>query len=212
MANQSNPKDRLPDKANEYSSLAFHPHNVILMLLIFSLSMIFITLSGAFVYNRIQSNLPPIKLPFVFIFNTLLLVGSSAAMLWAKKHYIADNTQLYKKALLTTLILSIFFLLLQVIGWRVLLSQNEFSESSNSIYYLYALSGLHFLHVIVGIPILSWFLWQAQKCMVEPVSVLVYFSDPAKQLKLRLLSIYWHFLDILWLYLVLFFFINYLLQ
>ena len=48
--------------------------------------------------------------------------------------------------------------------------------------------------------------------MKEPVSVLVYFSDPEKRLKLRLLTIYWHFLDGLWIYLVLFFWVNYLFR
>ena len=45
--------------------------------------------------------------------------------------------------------------------------------------------------------------------MKEPVTVLVYFSDPEKRLRLRLLTIYWHFLDGLWIFLVLFLLANY---
>jgi len=66
--------------------------------------------------------------------------------------------------------------------------------------------------LLFGIPFLAWFYWMAKKKMVEPVSVLVYFSDPEKKLRLRLLTIYWHFLDGLWIYLVLFFWINYLIK
>jgi cytochrome c oxidase subunit 3 len=87
-----------------------------------------------------------------------------------------------------------------------------FIDTDNSAGYLYVISGLHFLHVIAGLPFLGIFLWKAYKKMVDPVSVLVYFSDPEKRLKLRLLTIYWHFLDGLWIYLVLFFYINALLK
>jgi cytochrome c oxidase subunit 3 len=47
--------------------------------------------------------------------------------------------------------------------------------------------------------------------MKEPVSVLVYFSDPDKKMKLEMLSTYWHFLDGLWVFLVLFFLVNMML-
>jgi cytochrome c oxidase subunit 3 len=93
-----------------------------------------------------------------------------------------------------------------------LFNQAIYINSDTSAGYLYVISGLHFAHVIGGIPFLGYFIWQARKKMQEPVSVLVYFSDPEKRLKLRLLTIYWHFLDALWIYLVLFFFINYLVQ
>jgi cytochrome c oxidase subunit 3 len=64
-------------------------------------------------------------------------------------------------------------------------------------------------HVIAGLPFLVMFYRTACKRMVDPVTVLVYFSDPEKRLKLRLLTVYWHFLDGLWIYLVLFLGINY---
>ena len=43
-------------------------------------------------------------------------------------------------------------------------------------------------------------------------TVLVYFTDPVKQLELRLLSRYWHFLDYLWIYLMVFFWANFFIQ
>ncbi|PSR13251.1 MAG: cytochrome c oxidase subunit III [Bacteroidetes bacterium] len=197
---------------DEYGSFAFHPYNVLLILLIFSLCMLFLSLSLAFVYSRVQNQLPPIKLPTLFLFNTLILIASSGTMLWAKRAYLADNTSTYKLALGITLGLSIFFLGMQIMAWNQLFHQKIFINSGNSAGYLYVISGLHFAHVIGGIPFLGYFLWQAYQKMKEPVSVLVYFSDPEKRLKLRLLTIYWHFLDALWVYLVLFFFINYLFR
>ncbi len=199
-------------RQEEYPSLAFHPYNILLLLSIVGLTALFLSLSAAFVYNRIQNNLPPIRLPNIFILNTLILLGSSATMWRAKKAYLADDTKAYQRALLATIILSLTFMGAQYLGWSQLFSQNVFINSNNSASYLYIISGLHFLHVVAGLPFLGLFLWKAYKHMKEPVSVLVYFSDPEKRLRLRLLTVYWHFLDALWIYLALFFWINYLVQ
>ncbi len=183
-----------------------------MVLLLIAISALFLAFSGALVYNRVQNNLPPIQLPPLFIFNTLILLGSSWTMLRAKQAYEADDTDKYQKALIWTILLSILFLIAQIFGWQQLFAKNEFLSSGNSTAYLYLLSGLHFAHVIAGLPFLGLFLRTARLQMKEPVSVLVYFSDPEKRLKLRLLTLYWHFLDGLWIYLVLFFWINYLIR
>lgn len=197
---------------SEYQQFAFHPHNILMVLVIVGLSAIFASLSAAFVYTRVQSNLPPIKLPNIFMFNTLILLAGSAMMMRAKKAYLADNTQHYQRSLLFTAALSFIFLCLQWVGWRTLLAQQITINSDNSASYLYIISILHLLHVIGGLPFLIIFLYNSYRFMKEPVSVLVYFSDPEKRLQLRLLTLYWHFLDLLWVYLVLFFFINYLIR
>lgn len=212
MSDKNSLKEQYRANHDEYKSFAFHPYNVLLVLLIFSLSILFLSLSAAFVYSRVQSAVPPIKLPEIFLFNTLILLASSGTLIFAKKSYIKDDTAKYRLALLITLGLSLLFLALQTIGWIELFQREIFIDSDNSASYLYIISGLHFAHVIGGIPFLSYFIWQAYSEMKDPVTVLVYFSDPEKRLKLRLLTIYWHFLDALWIYLVLFFFLNYLLR
>lgn len=197
---------------SEYQSFAFHPYNVLLILGLLGITAMFLAFSAAFMYTRVQSNLPPIKLPGIFLFNTLILLGSSATMVWAKRSYKRDHTDNYQRALLATMLLSLVFMILQAVGWSQLFSNQIYIHSDNSAGYLYVISGLHFAHVIAGLPFLGLFLWVARKRMKEPVSVLVYFSDPEKRLKLRLLTIYWHFLDGLWIYLVFFFYLNYLMR
>jgi cytochrome c oxidase subunit 3 len=198
-------------EAEQDGNFAFHPRNVGLMLLLFSLTMLFLAMSAAFVYTRIQSDLPPIKLPLLFVINTVILIAGSYTMILAKRAYLADNTGRYTKMLWYTMGLSLFFLGMQCIAWYLLFSQQIYITSDNSAGYLYVISALHFAHVIGGIPFLGYFIYQARKYMKEPVSVLVYFSDPSKRLNLRLLTVYWHFLDALWIYLVLFFFVNQLI-
>lgn len=196
----------------EYDSFAFHPYNVLLILLLVGLSVLFLALTISFVYTRIEKGMPPLKLPPIFLLNTLILLGSSATIVWAKKCYLNDQTQKYQYALIATISLSLLFMVAQVIAWRTLFSQDIFMNTDNSAGYLYVISGLHFAHVVGGLPFLGMFLYKARKQMKEPVSVLVYFSDPEKRLKLRLLTIYWHFLDGLWIYLILFFYVNNWLQ
>ena len=106
-------------------------------------------------------------------------------MVWAKKSYKADDTKAYQNALKATIALSIIFMIAQFFAWKQLIDQEIYINSDNSAGYLYLISGMHFLHVIAGLPFLGAFLWVAQKRMKEPVSVLVYFSDPEKRLKLR---------------------------
>ena len=206
-------KNKNPEDAyKEYDNFAFHPYNVMLILILSGITALFLALSAAFVYTRMQNELPPVKLPVIFLFNSFILLASSAAMVWAKRAYRKDDIRKYQRALTAAIVLSIIFLAAQFVGWRQLFSQEIFFNSDNAASYLYVISGLHFAHVIAGLPFLCLFLLQARKSTREPVRALVYFSDPEKRLKLRLLTIYWHFLDALWIYLVIFLWINYLLR
>jgi len=202
------PRVTRPSAAEGQDNFTFHPKNIYLALLLFSLSMLFLAMTAAFVYTRIQSDLPPIKLPLLFLVNTVILLGSSYTMVLAKRAYLSDQTERYQSMLWYTLFLSIFFMVMQGLAWYQLFEQQIYINSDNSAGYLYVISALHFAHVIGGLPFLGLFLYRARKYMKEPVSVLVYFSDPDKRLNLRLLTIYWHFLDALWIYLVLFFLLN----
>lgn len=205
MKEYPRPHELQQEEAQAPDNFAFHPNNVYLVLLLFSLTIMFLTLSGSFVYNRVQNDLPPLQLPPLFLLNTLVLLSSSYTMLQAKRAYLQDDTQLYQRSLWLTLGLSLLFLALQSLAWYQLFSQSIFINSDNSAGYLYVISILHFLHVVAGLPFLGLFIYRARVSMKEPVSVLIYFSDPDKRLKLRLLTLYWHFLDGLWIYLVVFF-------
>jgi len=188
-----------------------HPLYITITLVLASVTSLFIGFSAAYLYNRIQEGAPAIKLPLLFYVNTLILVASSLALGHAKKAYKLDNTERYQLMLGITLVLSFLFIIAQLLAWRQLQQANVFINGGNMGSYLYVISGLHFTHVIAGIPFLAFFFYTAIKKMKEPVSVLVYFSDPDKKRKLDILTIYWHFLDFLWVYLVLFFLINYII-
>jgi cytochrome c oxidase subunit 3 len=189
-----------------------HPQYIILILVLSGVSALFLGFTLAYLYNRIEQGVPPVELPTLFYWNSLLLLASSFTLIQAKRNYLEDQTQKYKWSLIITLSLSILFLIAQIFAWNQLMSKDILINSTNMASYLYIISGMHFVHVVAGIPFLAYFIFIAHKKMQSPVSVLIYFSDPDKKRRLNLLNIYWHFLDALWIYLVIFFLINYLIQ
>jgi len=196
-------------KKTEY---VIHPQTIILYLVLGGITMLFLGFTIAYVYNRVQFGLQSVALPQLFYFNSLLLILCSVLWSKAKKAYLNDDTLLYQKLLWGIFIGTLLFLILQILAWYQLKAMNTDLIEGNMTTYLYALSGLHFAHVIAGIPFLCHFIYVAHYRMKEPVSVLVYFADPDKKRSLKLLGTYWHYLDLLWIFLVLFFLVNYLIR
>jgi cytochrome c oxidase subunit III len=201
-------------QVNDFRSLPTHPYSIMMYLVLAGLTMIFIGLSAAYLYTRVTTGVEPIKLPWIFLGNTIILSASSWALKKAKSFYLADDTEGYQRALWATLLLTVLFMVLQYFGWQILMNENKELLFTNKTMrdYVYAISVVHFLHIIGGLPFFIIFLITAYIRMKEPVSVLVYFSDPLKQLRLRLLTMYWFFLDYLWIYLMVFFWGNFFLK
>lgn len=197
----------MANQTTDNYSMRIHPYQVIVFLLIAGLSALFLALTLAYLYQRIDKGIAPIQPPLIFLFNTLLLLGCSFFIKQANNAYLADDTGKYIRSLFITVGLTLVFIGAQFVGWQMMQNSGMLLQSNPATSYLYVLSGLHLLHVLGGLPILGWFIYKAIKNMKEPVTVLIYFSDPEKRLKLKLLTTYWHFLDILWIYLVLFFMI-----
>lgn len=197
--------------SREQGSFGIHPHKILVYLLIGAITALFVSLSAAYLYTRIHHGIEPLAIPLVFIVNIGVLLGTSYCLRLAKKYYLADQTERYKNILLVTIGLTLIFLMGQLVGWRSMINQEIAINQHTGASYLYLISGVHLAHVLAGLPFLILFYLTAVRRMVEPVSVLLYFSDPEKKMKLDLLTLYWHFLDILWIYLVTFFVANYLL-
>ncbi len=188
-----------------------HPKQVVITLVIAAITALFLAFSISYLYNRIQSGIPPVKLPPLFYYNSLILIASSVTLVFARKAYENDRTNQYKALIAATIIISLVFLGLQILAWNQMKEMNILLSGHNTGSYLYLISATHFLHLVGGIPFLVVFFINAMLKMKTPVSVLVYFSDPEKKRSLNLLTTYWHYLDILWIYLVVFFLVNYLI-
>ncbi len=192
----------------ERSAVGLPLEKIGLFLLLLSLSMLFMAFSIGYVFTRNQSGADGVYLPPIFILNSFILIASSWSIHKANQAYREDDTRGYQNALTITMGLTIVFMGAQLVGWFGFRDSLIGENIGNGVNYLYAISGLHFAHIIGGLPFLSIFLYNAYKKMEEPMTVLLYFSDPVKRMHLQLLTIYWHFLDGLWIFLVVFFLLN----
>lgn len=185
-----------------------HPLYILITLVLGSITALFLGFTVAYVYSRVQNGQAPVDIPVLFYANTIILLATSYIWILIKRAYETDQTRRYKLLLWITLSLSVVFLFAQILAWQQMLDMNIGLTTSTLASYLYVISAIHFLHVIGGLPFLVFFIKDARERLVEPASVLVYLSDPDKKRRITVLSIYWHFLDALWIYLILFFFIN----
>jgi cytochrome c oxidase subunit 3 len=164
---------------------------------ILSIVMLFAGLTSAYVVRADNGNWLIFNLPNAFYLSTAVIITSSITLFYALQMAKKNNKSGMVLGLLVTFILGLVFTYLQYSGWRELYSKNivfggKSSNASGS--FLYLITFLHLLHLLAGI-----------------ISVLVTLKNAIKgkyndqnTLGLELCSIYWHFLDILWVYLFLF--------
>jgi cytochrome c oxidase subunit 3 len=116
------------------------------------------------------------------------------ALLAAKK----DQFNALRISISITFVLGLLFLAMQYYGWVQLVEMNVYFVGNPSGSFVYVLSGLHGLHLVSGLVVLIFALVAAFR-----------FKINAKALtQIKICSTYWHFLDVLWLYLFVFLLIN----
>lgn len=189
-----------------------HPYKILLYLFLAAVTMLFVGFSLSYIYTRFDQQMPPVQLPWLFYINTIILIASSYTIIKTKEHFTEDRTEEYKRYLSYTLGLTLLFLISQIFAWKQMYDSDIFINYSVLSAYMYLVSAVHFAHVIMGIPFLVYFTIQAYKRLTTPMESLLYFSDDHKKMKIELFTIYWHFLDGLWIYLVVFLLINYLIK
>ena len=102
------------------------------------------------------------------------------------------------RGLAATLLLACIFAGLQVLGWRELQQQGIFFSGEAGGTYVYLISALHVAHLLGGMLFLLVLLLRALAAARDAVRGLVFIRDPYQLRQLRLLSTYWHFIDVLW--------------
>lgn len=175
-----------------------------LYLSITGLSLMFLSLTFMYFLSHINKQQPPLRISSLFYANTFILLASSMLIIIAQKHFREDNYVQYKTCLKLIFFCGILFLIGQSIGWyKMFVTGNDFKNNSSA--YLYIIFGLHALHIIGGLAYLSYFIIKSRQTLKEYATSVVYFTDPVAKSQLRLFGIFWHFLGVLWLYLLFFF-------
>lgn len=188
-------------------SYSVHPSSIIMALILIGITALFGALSFAYLYTRVDKGMISIKIPWLFVFNTIILAASSVFIQLCRKYFDQKNEKLILRFGILTIIFTLLFLVLQAIAWNQLLIQQIGPGTSGGHGYLYAISILHFLHVMVGIPFLLRVLFPLYLSIKEGNSALYFLTDDHKR-KLKHTAWYWHFIDVMWIYLVIFFLLN----
>lgn len=170
---------------------------------IISLAMSFGGLTSAVIVSSSRPDwLNDFQLPKAFVLSTILIVLSSITFILAKRALRKNNHRIVSIFLWVTLILGVTFIWNQFVGFKQIidLGYNFTGPSSNvTMSFVYLIAFVHIVHVAVGL-----------------ISIFVVIYNHFKQkyssdnmLGVELSATYWHFVDILWLFL--FFFLSYMI-
>jgi cytochrome c oxidase subunit 3 len=173
-----------------------HPQKFALLISCASVVMLFAALTSAYVVRQAAGNWLEFPLPSMFLFSTLVLLGSSVTLHFSFKGFQRGNSGIYRFLLLLTFILGILFIYLQYKGWMALVAIGVELGTNPSGSFLYVLSGLHAAHILGGLAAILVALLHA--------FILPYEITPKRILRFEMTQIYWHFVDILWIYIIVF--------
>jgi cytochrome c oxidase subunit III len=167
-----------------------------------SIAMMFTSLSSAYIVRAGGArDWVPIAMPRVLIASTALILISSVTLEIARRSLKRSLHAAYAKYVLLTALLGVAFLASQLIAWRQLAAQGIYVASHPHSSFFYLLTGAHALHLVGGLLALL-FLWiRSRRRFVEPALV------ARRQATADAVTIYWHFMDGLWIYLFLLLFL-----
>jgi cytochrome c oxidase subunit III len=185
------------------------PYTFMLWLSLIGIAILFLMLTIIFIYQRVNSSLGGVRfdLPLSFWVSTIVILASSLTLFYAQKAFQQEFFKQYRYLVGLTLDLGILFIILQLLGWRELMRQDVWLQNNRTGAFLYVISGLHMAHIVGGLVFLLIIFVEAVRNH-RYIDAFVYSVNPPNQLRLKLITIYWHFVDVLWVYLFLFFLLN----
>ncbi|MFI5153226.1 MAG: heme-copper oxidase subunit III [Chitinophagales bacterium] len=172
-----------------------HPHKFTMWIAIGSIIMMFAGLTSAYIVKRDLPGWTRFDMPRIFWYSTTSILLSSLTMQMALKAFKERRMKRYQQLITITTILGIGFVILQCFGFSELWNSGTTFEGSGAGQFLYVIAGLHALHVFAGVIALIIMFLRAYSLRVRS-----YDSIPVE-----IMSTYWHFVDLIWIYLFIFF-------
>lgn len=172
-----------------------HPSKFTLWVGIGSIIMMFAGLTSAYIVKRTLPNWTTFEMPVLFWYSTAVMLVSSLTMQVALRAFKQRERNKYKLFLTITAVLGVGFVVMQFIGFKQIWNTGITFSGAGAGQFLYIIAGLHGLHVLGGVLALLIMFAKA----FSPVNR-NYSSVPVE-----VMSTYWHFVDVLWIYLFVFF-------
>ncbi len=177
----------------------WHPKKFALLLAMAGIIMMFSALTSAYIVRKAAGNWLEFKLPAIFLYNTLVLICSSVTAHLGYQAYKKNDVSRYRLFSAITFALGLFFLVLQVMGWEQLKGIGVPLDGNPSGSFIYVISGTHAAHVLGGLGAL----FLGMKTAFGPFK-----QSSGRTLSIQLVNTYWHFVDALWIYLIIFFIVQ----
>ena len=184
----------------EYRRNGIHPMKFALWIAIGGMIMMFGAFTSAYIVRRAQGNWLEFKLPDIFLVSTLVMVLSSVTLHFSLRAFKQGREQQYKRLLALTFGLGLAFVVLQYQGWMAMDMIGATFTANPSSSFVYVISGVHAAHVLGGIAALLVALVHAFHLPYRPTA--------RRRLRFELVASYWHFVDVLWVYLMVFFMVQ----
>jgi cytochrome c oxidase subunit 3 len=187
-----------------------HPYETLLYLAMLGSGIIFLFLSLSFLFSG-REYLQGLneQVPFAFLVSTFLLVLSGYTAVKMRLYYQEENIVKLNRALQATFTLGVLFMVFQVLGWKELTDKGINFTGIPSGSFLYVLSGIHVLHLFGAMTFAAILLVELRKTQQDVVRRLVWSTNPYEKLRIRLFTVYWQFMDAVWLILFLLFVISF---
>jgi cytochrome c oxidase subunit 3 len=161
-----------------------------------SILMLFTALSSAYIVRAASSSdWQPLAMPRILLLSSALLLVSSGTLESARRKLKQAAGNAYKSWLLLTVVLGVGFLVSQLIAWRQLAKQGVYIASNPHSSFFYLFTAAHGVHLLGGLTALGY-LSLRSRAPLEDKSAIV-----KAQAKADAVTLYWHFMDFLWLYL-----------
>lgn len=161
-----------------------------------SITMLFTALSSAYIVRAASSSdWQPLGMPRILLLSTALILVSSGTLETARRKLRAAAVGAYKSWLLVTVVLGVGFLVSQLLAWRQLVRQGVYVASSPHSSFFYLLTALHGAHLVGGLAALGYLSLASRAPREKPLAV------GKAQAKADAVTLYWHFMDFLWVYL-----------
>lgn len=163
-------------------------------LFIITIIMLFASQTSAYLVRRAEGNWVEFTIPVIFYYSTAVLIISSIFLQLAYFSAKKDNFGQLKALISVAFVAGLAFLVMQYIGWQDLQEQGVFLKGNPSGSFFYILTGLHGFHLVTGLFVIFFAFIAAFRLNIN-----------AKNLtQIEVCLTYWHFLDILWIYLFVF--------
>ena len=158
--------------------------------------MMFAALTSAYVFRAGIGGWRAVELPRVLWLSTVLILASSVTLEVARRALRWEETERYRRWLSITLLLGGGFLASQIWAWRQLAAQGVYVATSPHSSFVYILTGLHGAHLLGGLLALIYLAVRAwSRAQLDEQRV------AQRRAATDIVSLYWHFMDGLWLYL-----------